>query len=144
MTELANQIQAFTLTLLLGLITGGIFHYYQLFIRNAKVGRYSLYIMDFFLWILIITLVFWAMIYINQGEIRFYVLIAMLMGILIYFRVLSSRFDGLLSKTARRNVKAFTYLSGRIHQVLSGTKAFLKRLVKKPVSPPPPDDWDQF
>lgn len=142
MAEMANQIRAFALTLVLGLITGVIFHYYQLFIRNARVGRYSLYIMDFFLWIFIITLVFWAMIGINQGEVRFYVLIAMLVGILIYFRILSSKFDGFLARAAGHNVRALTCMIGRIRLTLNAIKAFIKQLGTKPAAPPPPDGQD--
>lgn len=141
MTELTNQIQAFSLTLILGLITGVIFHYYQLFIRQARVGSVSLYIMDLVLWIFILALVFWAMICINQGEIRFYVLIAWLVGITIYFRALARRFYKLLYPLAGQNVRVLAWLKRLLTRLGSGLKAFIKNICPASKTPPPdPDD----
>ncbi len=138
MAELASQIQSFFLTLVLGLITGVIFHYYQLFIRQARVGRYILYLMDLFLWLLIIALVFWAMVGINQGEVRFYVLLALLMGILLYFRVLSARFNDYLSGTASRNIRALAFGGRQLKQAGSIIKSAVRKAMPRRTPPPPP------
>lgn len=141
MTELTSQIQAFSLTLILGLITGVIFHYYQLFIRQARVGSVSLYIMDLVLWIFILALVFWAMICINQGEIRFYVLIAWLIGITIYFRALARRLYKLLFPLAGQNVRVLAWFKRLLARLGSGIKALLKNISPASKTPPPdPDD----
>lgn len=137
MAELGNQIQSFTLTLVLGLITGIIFHYYQLFIRQARVGMYILYTMDLVLWLLIIALVFWAMVCINQGEVRFYVLVALLIGILLYFRVLSGRLDRVLSDFASRNVNAFALAGRQLKRARTGIKSVLSKLMPQKKTPPP-------
>lgn len=136
MAELANQIQSFTLTLVLGLITGVIFHYYQLFIRQARVGKYTLYVMDLLLWLMLIALVFWAMICINQGEVRFYVLAALLIGILIYFRLLSVRFDRVLSYAASRNVRGLTWAGIQLKKTGSYAKSTFLRLLPQRTPPP--------
>jgi len=134
---LANQIQAFGLTLVLGLITGVIFHYYQLFIRQARVGRYSLYLMDLVLWLLIITLVFWAMIWINQGEVRFYILVALLTGILIYFHTLSGRFNTRLTSLAIHNARILAYVTRWFKQGKDRLKVVFFRIIPRRKSPPP-------
>ena len=84
MSELLFQIQSFVLTMVLGVVAGMVFQFYQLLVRRARVGKYSLYLMDFFLWMLMILLIFAAMLFINQGEMRVYVLVALVAGILIY------------------------------------------------------------
>ncbi|MEN6351077.1 MAG: spore cortex biosynthesis protein YabQ, partial [Syntrophomonas sp.] len=58
MSGVLAQVKAFTLTLILGLLAGSIFHFYQLMIRRARVGKYLLYIIDFVLWIMMLVLVF--------------------------------------------------------------------------------------
>jgi len=137
LAELTNQLQAFGLTLILGLISGVIFHYYQLFIRQARVGRYSLYLMDLFLWLLIIIMVFGAMIWINQGEIRFYILIALLSGILLYFHTLSARFHPRLSNLAHLNVRILAGAAQWFKQVGSRIKALCSGFMHRRQSPPP-------
>lgn len=137
MTELTNQIQAFSLTLVLGLITGMIFHYYQLFIRQARVGSVSLYIMDLVLWIFILALVFWAMIGINQGEARFYVLVAWLIGITIYFRAIARRFYKLLSPLAGQNVRFLAWFKRWFERLGAAVKAWLKSILPTSKTPPP-------
>lgn len=139
MAELTNQIQAFGLTLVLGLITGVIFHYYQLFIRQARVGRLSLYFLDMVLWIFIIALVFWAIICINQGEVRFYVLIAWLTGILVYFRTLSNKFHGLLFSLAGQNVRILGWTKRQLKRVENAVKALFRKIIPRRDPPPPPD-----
>ena len=102
MTGLLGQVEAFILTLVLGLLTGTIFHFYQELVRAARVSRYVLYFLDFSLWIIIIALVFLGMLFINQGEMRIYVLIALVLGILIYYRRFASRLDRSISRSIKK------------------------------------------
>ena len=129
MPGLFAQIEAFFLTSILGIATGMIFHYYQLSVRYSRVGKYFLYILDFFLWIFMILVVFIAMLIINQGEMRIYVLIALLTGIIIYYRGLSGRIEPLLNKISRKSVsflaniyrggiKAATYICTKIKAII--------------------------
>lgn len=83
------QIQAFLLTFILGIIVGLIFHYYQLTIRSMGVGKYPLYLMDLILWIIMIIFIASALLLINQGEMRVYVFIALLIGGLVYYKCLA-------------------------------------------------------
>lgn|GEM_PF-306672 len=83
------QIQAFLLTLILGVIVSFIFHYYQQTIRSMRVGRNILYVTDIILWMIIIVLIAAALLIINQVEIRVYVFIALLAGGFIYYKWLA-------------------------------------------------------
>ena len=86
------QIQAFFLTLILGVVAGFIFHYYQVTIRNLPIGRYLLYLMDFILCIIMIFIMATALLLINQGEIRVYVFIALIAGGGAYYKYVSRKF----------------------------------------------------
>ncbi len=89
MLGLLAQIKTFFLTLLLGIIAGIIFHYYQLTIRALRARKYSLYLLDLFLWLLMILLIAGGMLLINQGELRIFIFLVLVAGILIYFKLMA-------------------------------------------------------
>jgi len=86
---LLTQIKIFVLTLLLGGIAGFVIHFYQLGIKALKVGKYILYLLDFFLWMFMILLVSLGMLLINQGALRFYTFVFLILGGIIYFKTLA-------------------------------------------------------
>jgi len=135
LTSVLGQIETFILTLVLGLVTGTIFHFYQAIIRAARVSRYVLYALDFSLWIMIIVLVFLSMLFINQGEIRVYVLIALLLGILVYYRQFARHFDTGVTRLAELTVTVCTHLYRGTKAALSLVKK-LARLKPRPQQPP--------
>jgi spore cortex biosynthesis protein YabQ len=135
LTSILGQIETFILTLVLGLVTGTIFHFYQAIIRAARVSRYVLYALDFSLWIIIIVLVFLSMLFINQGEIRVYVLMALLIGILLYYRQFARRFDAAVTRLAEMTVMVCAHLYRGIKAALSRVKK-LVRLKPRPKQPP--------
>lgn len=136
MTGLLGQLEAFILTLVLGLVTGTIFHYYQELIRAARVSPYVLYFLDFSLWIIIIALVFLGMLFINQGEMRIYVLIALVLGILIYYRRFASRLDASISRLARGTVTVCSTFVQGTKKALSWAKKIITKLKPRPKDPP--------
>lgn len=83
------QIQAFLLTFILGIIAGLILHYYQTTLRNFRIGRYLLYLLDLIMWIIMLIIIGIALLVINQGEIRAYVFIALITGGLVYYKQLA-------------------------------------------------------
>ena len=94
------QLEAFFFTLILGLFSACILHFYQTLIWKAKVTKLFLYILDLLFSIMMVMLVFLGMLYINQGEMRSYVLIALIVGGIIYFRILSRHCEVLISRLA--------------------------------------------
>ncbi len=83
------QIRAFLLTLVLGVVAGLIFHYYQAVIRNLKVGRILLYSLDLILWVIMLLIIGIALLLINKAEIRAYVFIALFLGGVVYYKTVS-------------------------------------------------------
>lgn len=139
MSELLLQIQSFVLTAVLGVVAGMVFQFYQLLVRRARVGKYSLYVMDFFLWMLMILLIFAAMLFINQGEMRVYVLIALVVGIIIYHHYLGPTMEGPISTLAQLTITAVSFLFGIIKRPVLALSNWLKGLIKRGKGPPPSD-----
>ena len=135
MTGLLGQVEAFMLTLVLGLLTGTIFHFYQELVRAARVSRYILYFLDFSLWIIIIALVFLGMLFINQGEMRIYVLVALVLGIIIYYRRFASRLDAAISHLGVI-VAVVTAIVRNIKKALLWAKNIMAKLKPHPKDPP--------
>lgn len=98
--DIAAQLQAFALTLALGMALGLIFHAYQLLLTQLGLRQGLLYACDLLLWALLLWLIFGALVVINQGELRSYVLLALALGVFIYFKRLSRR--------CRRPLRLFT------------------------------------
>lgn len=140
LSGLFAQMEAFLFTLILGLLTGIIFHYYQLTIRFARLGKYPLYFLDFILWIFMIIIVFVGMLWINQGEMRVYVLIALFVGILIYYYRFASRAEHSLTIAAQGTTKLFSALAKAIKKPLSGAAVYIAKIFKKNGGEPPADN----
>lgn len=104
MPDLLAQINIFFLTLFLGAIAGIIIHYYQLVIRALKAGKYTLYLLDFILWLLMILVVSLGMLVINQGALRVYTFLFLIVGGFIYFKLLAPRLYRPLQIIAEMNV----------------------------------------
>lgn len=139
MPDLFVQIQAFLLTLVLGIFTGLIFHYYQRTIAQAKVSKYPLYILDFFLWIIMICLVFYSMLWINQGEMRVYVLIALLAGLAIYYYQLATRLNKIVYLSASLTVKIISLMGKMVIKPFIKLTSIIKNSFNKKPPPSPPE-----
>jgi len=139
LSELLFQIQSFLLTLVLGVVAGMVFQFYQLLVRGARLGKYALYIMDFFLWMLMILLIFAAMLFINQGEMRVYVLIALVVGIILYHRYLGQVMEEPVSQAARLTIGIASFLTGLIKRPGRMVADWFKGLMKTGQAPPPVD-----
>lgn len=139
MAGLLMQIKAFGLTLVLGIITGGIFQYYQLTVRSARPGKYSLYLLDFILWIFLIMVVFISMLLINQGEMRIYVFLALIAGVFIYYRYLWQRLLQPLSQAGQNTAAGLDAMFNMLNKPIILIKNYIKEHKK---SPPPSDPED--
>lgn len=136
MNGLLFQLQTFILTGLLGIIAGFIFHYYQLTVKKARLSKYFLYILDVILWIFMLTLVFAAMLLINQSEIRLYIVLTLLAGVIVYFRCFSARLSKFVSKGASGTVFIVASFSRLLRPPLAWIKNLFKAIKKKPPLPP--------
>lgn len=133
------QIQAFLLTLVLGIIAGLIFHYYQLTIKSLRVGKYPLYAMDIILWIIMIVIIAAALLIINQGEMRVYVFIALLAGGLVYYKWLSQHIKQPLTVLSRATAFMLKTGYGNLTKPMVWVIIWLRARNFRKQAPPPDD-----
>lgn len=114
MTGLIAQVEAFALTLLLGMLAAVLIHYYQLSIRVMNIGRYTLYLLDILFWIMMLILIFAGILAINQGELRIYVFIGLVLGALVYLRCLAPRTSKAIHSAALHTARNISRLSAAI------------------------------
>lgn len=126
MPDLLNQICAFLLTLLTGILLGAIIHFYQLTVRKSRLRKYFLIVVDFTLWILLIALIFFGLVLINLGEMRVYVFIALLVGTLLYYRYGARRLHYPLAVGAKAVVLAFSWLKNLLGRPFISLAKMLK------------------
>ncbi|MBU7007804.1 spore cortex biosynthesis protein YabQ [Phosphitispora fastidiosa] len=89
MQSLESQFFSFLVTLLMGLTIGILFDFYNVtkgIIRPRKAGTY---LGDLLFWVITTIVVFFMLLIGNWGELRFYVIIGILAGVVCYIKFLS-------------------------------------------------------
>lgn len=141
MLGLFAQIKIFIFTLLLGLIAGFVLHFYQLAIKALKAGKHILYLLDFIFWLLMILIVSLGMLLINQGALRFYTFVFLILGGMIYYKTLAPYFYRPLQVMAEVGAQFIGMLAGWI--IRPGSWVVKKIRAKWRHHPQtPPDDPD--
>ena len=137
MTGLIAQIEAFALTLLLGMLAAMLIHYYQLSIREMNIGRYALYFLDVLLWIMMLILIFTGILAINQGELRIYVFMGLVLGGLAYLRWLLPRLQDAIHGAAVFTARSISRLSTAIRIPLLFLQTRWQLFKQRKKKPPP-------
>ena len=102
-----NQAYLFLVFSLTGVEIGILFDFFRILRRTIKTGNIVTYIQDILFWILTGILVLYNIWYFNNGEIRVYMFLGIILGVLIYMSTLSNIV-----------VKLFTRILGTIIKVL--------------------------
>ncbi len=85
----ANQAYVFLATVYTGMIVGFIFDFNRVIRRMFKPRPWIVGIMDLFFWLIVAVMVFVALLYANDGEVRFYNFIGLAMGWGLYVLTIS-------------------------------------------------------
>ena len=140
MLGLLAQIKTFFLTLLLGIIAGIIFHYYQLTIRALRARKYYLYLLDLFLWLFMILLISVGMLVINQGELRVYIFLVLIAGSLIYFKLVARFMNRPLGELAKSSAAILLSVSNILIKPFDWIKKGIQLFWRRMHTSPPPED----
>lgn len=87
-----NQVYIFTVFILNGLIIGLLFDVFRILRKSFKTPDVITYLEDFIFWILTFLLILYSIFKFNAGEIRFYIFIAIILGISTYLLIFSKPF----------------------------------------------------
>lgn len=140
MLGLFAQIKMFFLTLLLGVLAGIIFHYYQLTIRALHARKAALYLLDVFFWLWMIVLISIGMLLINQGELRIYIFAVLLAGSLLYFKWLAGITGKPMNELARSSAFVLQTAGRLLIKPLQFVKKTLQSRWQRKREPPPPEE----
>ncbi len=102
-----NQAYLFLVFSLTGVAIGVLFDFFRILRRTIKTANIITYIEDILFWVLTGILILYNIWYFNNGEIRIYMFLGIILGVLIYMSTLSNIV-----------VKLFTRILGIIIKVL--------------------------
>jgi len=85
-----NQAYVFLATVYTGMIVGFIYDFNRVIRRIFKPRPWVVGIMDLLFWLIVAGIVFVALLYANDGEVRFYNFIGLAMGWSLYLLTISS------------------------------------------------------
>ncbi len=101
-----NQAYLFLIFSLTGVEIGILFDFFRILRRTIKTGNIVTYIQDILFWILTGILVLYNIWYFNNGEIRIYMFLGIIIGTLIYMSTLSNISVKLFTKILSMIIKA--------------------------------------
>ncbi len=87
--QLIDQLTAFLVTLMIGVLAGLLFDFYRVIAKLIKLNKWGTVVGDFIFWLVLTPIAFLFLLWGNWGEFRFYVVIGLLLGAAIYLRCLS-------------------------------------------------------
>ena len=100
-----NQAYLFLVFSLTGVEIGILFDLFRILRRSIKTSNIITYIEDVLFWILTGILILYNIWFFNNGEIRLFMLLGIILGILIYMSTLSSIIIKIFSKILRTIIK---------------------------------------
>lgn len=100
-----NQAYLFLVFSLTGVAIGILFDFFRILRRTIKTNNIITYIEDVLFWILTGLLILYNIWFFNNGEIRIYMFLGIILGILIYMSTLSSILIKVFSKILHTIIK---------------------------------------
>lgn len=123
-----NQLYIFLIYIASGMVIGIFFDTFRVLRKTMKTSNLITYIEDTIFWIIVGLFLIWEIFTISYGELRSYIFIGLLMGLVIYMLSVSKYF-------IKINVKIMTYVKKIILKILNILKKIYNFLIKifKPI-----------
>ena len=130
-----NQAYLFLVFSLTGVEIGILFDFFRILRRTIKTGNIVTYIQDILFWVLTGILVLYNIWYFNNGEIRVYMFLGIIIGVLIYMSTLSNIFVKLFTKILSTIIKVleipFKTIITIFRKIITAILSFFTKNVKK-------------
>ena len=130
-----DQAYLFIVFSLTGVVIGILFDFFRILRRSFKTSNIITYVEDVLFWILTGVLILYNIWYFNNGEIRIYMFLGIIMGVLIYMLTLSNILISLLSKILISIVKVlelpFKTLFSIFHKFFTVIMKIFNNFLKK-------------
>lgn len=129
-----NQAYLFLIFSLTGVIIGILFDIFRVLRKSFKTSNIITYIEDIMFWILTGTLILYNIWYFNDGEIRFFMFLGMIMGILIYILTLSNLFikiNSSILEILKKIIGTLSIIFRPIMSIFNKISEIINKFVKK-------------
>lgn len=98
-TSVQSQTYVFLATLIAGIAIGLIYDFYRLFRYYSRPKKIKTFIQDLFFWLLLSFMIVIFVNKVNEGELRGFLFIGFIIGIILYSRLLSKKIIRFISYT---------------------------------------------
>lgn len=130
-----NQAYLFLVFSLTGVIIGILFDFFRILRRSFKTPNIITYIEDIVFWVLTGLLILYNIWYFNDGEIRIFMFLGIIIGILIYISTLSNIIVKLFSKILIAIIKVlelpFKTIISIFKAIITSISKFFTKFSKK-------------
>ena len=135
-SEIISQMQYFAMYMICGIIIGIFFDIFRIMRKSFKTPDFVTYIEDIIFGILTGIFLIFILFVLNNGELRFYIFLALLLGNIVYLATISKYFIKINVKiiTTFKNViiKAFLIITFPIRKLLLFLRKYVLSLILKP------------
>ncbi len=128
-----NQAELFLIFVLDGAIIGLIFDIFRILRKSFKTADFITVIEDIIFWLIAGFIVLYSIFVFNNGEIRFFMFLGVLLGVMLYMLILSN----LIIKASVTIINIIKKIVGFIFKILifpiQQIYKFIKNILKKPI-----------
>lgn len=118
-----NQAYIFLIFIINGIVIGLLFDFFRILRKTFNTKDFAIYIEDIIFWILTGCTLLYSICTYNNGEIRFYMFLGVILGIIIYMLFISSYI-------IKINVKIFGLIKNFVEKIIAIIIAPFKYLYK--------------
>ena len=130
-----NQAYLFLVFSLTGVAIGILFDFFRILRKSIKTSNLVTYIQDILFWILTGIIVLYSIWYFNNGELRIFVFLGLIIGILIYMTTLSSIIVKIFTKILVFGINIlkvpFKIIYSLISKIITGIVVLFNKFTKK-------------
>ena len=130
-----DQEYLFIVFSLTGVVIGILFDFFRILRRSFKTSNIITYVEDVLFWILTGVLILYNIWYFNNGEIRIYMFLGIIMGLLIYMLTLSNIIVSLFSKILKMLIRIleipFKTIISIFHKIITIIIKIFNKFTKK-------------
>ena len=130
-----NQAYLFLVFSLTGVAIGVLFDIFRILRKSIKTPNIIIYIEDILFWILAGLLILYNIWYFNDGEIRVYMFLGIIKGLLLYMSTLSNIIIKIFSKILQTIIKVleipFKTIIAIFRKIITTIVPFFIKIVKK-------------
>lgn len=130
---LINQTSLFLIFTIDGVLIGIIFDIFRILRKTIKTSDFVTYIEDFLFWIITSIILFYSIFTYNNGELRFFMFLAVILGFVLYICTISSYLIKINVKIINVIKRIFLKLFEIIYNPLIKTFKILKKVIFKPI-----------